>query len=105
MGRLQQMRAQTVGIRKEDTFDLPSANHFKQSSMTEGIRKEASRMGLRRVSGNIFIRPATQDFWNVRGGKIVRLIGVEVDNGESMAGAPVGNPGDFLQDVLDDLTF
>lgn len=104
MGRLRQMRAQSVGVRNEDSSLLPSANHFKTAS-SEAILKQASAMGLRRVAGNIFINPSSRDLWKPRNGKIVRLTQVEVDFGEKMEGAPADDPRAFLQNALDDLTF
>lgn len=104
VGRLRQMRAQTVGRRSEDASLLPSANHFKAAG-SEAIAKQASAMGLRRMAGNMFICVSTRDLWNVVGGRIRRLTGVEVDNGEKMVGAPKDDPSSFLQDALDDLTF
>jgi hypothetical protein len=104
MGILQQRRAQTVGRRTEDTSLLPSANHFKTASGGE-ILKQAAALGLRRVAGNIFLSPSSRDLWKGRNGKIVRLTQVEVDFGEKMPGAPADDPGAYLQDALDDLTF
>lgn len=105
MARLRQMTAQVVGVRKEEAIDLPSLNHCKQASAQDPIMKQAAKQGLRRVAGNIFICPSSRDLWRANGGKIVRLVGVEVDNGESLPGAPASDPGAFLQDALDDLTF
>jgi hypothetical protein len=70
----------------------------------EAMRKAAS-MGLWRVAGNAFICESKKDFWKIRGNRIVRLVGDEVDNGDSLAAAPEDDPGEFLDGLLGDLTF
>ncbi len=105
MARLHQMRAQTVGLRKDDALELPSGNHVKKASLSPSIEKQAASQGLRRAAGNIFICNSSKDIWAARAGKLVRLTSVEVDHGESVAGADASDPGSFLQDALDDLTF
>jgi hypothetical protein len=104
MGRLRQMRAQTVGMRRDEELDLPSGNHFKQASLPPKVASQVAELGLTRVAGNIFISHSTKDFWDVKNGKVVRLTTVEVDNDEHVA-APTGDPSDFLTDALNDLTF
>ena len=80
-------------------------NHAASEPSAETKRKIAS-MGLFRVAGNVYECPSTQDFWQVTGGgKIVRLSGDEVDNGESIAAAPTDKPMEFLSSILDDLSF
>jgi hypothetical protein len=78
-------------------------NHLPRGS-TEALRKAAS-MGLQRCAGNTFICQSTKDFWQVRGNKIVRLVGNEIDSGDRLAAAPQDNPAGFLEDILGDLTF
>jgi hypothetical protein len=80
-------------------------NHFSRGS-TEALRKAAA-MGLRlqRCAGNTFICQSTKDFWQVRGNKIVRLVGNEIDSGDRLTAAPQDNPAGFLEDILGDLTF
>jgi hypothetical protein len=86
-------------------MDLPSRNHFKQASLPPKLASQIAEHGLTRVAGNIFISHSSQEFWGVKGGKIVRLTkSLEVDNGESVA-APTGDPSNFLIDALNDLTF
>jgi hypothetical protein len=104
MGRLRQMRAQTVGMRQDQELDLPSANHFKQAGLPAKVASQVAEMGLTRVAGNIFINHSTKDFWDVKNGKVIRLTRVEVDNGEQVS-APTGDPSNFLTDALNDLTF
>jgi hypothetical protein len=79
-------------------------NHFASELDTETKRKIAS-MGLFRVAGNVYECPSTADFWKVSDGKIMRLSGDEVDNGESIAAAPADKPMEFLSSILDDLSF
>jgi hypothetical protein len=104
MGRLRQVRGQAVGLRRDQELELPSVNHFKQASMTAGLQTQIESRGLNRVAGNIFICNSTNDFWNVKDGKVLRITTVEVDNGETIA-SPQGDPRDFLDDALTDLTF
>ncbi len=79
------------------------SNHLPRGST--GVLRKAASMGLQRCAGNTFICESTRDFWQVRGNKIVRLVGNEIDNGESLAAAPQDNPAGFLEDILGDLTF
>lgn len=105
MSFLGQMRAQTVGLSRDDTWDflLPN-NHFNSKTVTASIGSQIKRHGLRRVSGNIFVCPSTQDFWGLKNGKIVRLIGMEVDMGDAIQGAPADDPSGFIQGLMGDLT-
>jgi len=101
MGILRQVQGQVVGIRKDEMLDLPSANHFKEASLTPVLRKQIKTAGLRRVAGSVYVLPSKNEFWKVRGGSIIRLTKtVEVDDGESF-------PGDsnFLTDALNELSF
>lgn len=70
----------------------------------EGLKKAAS-MGLIRVAGNVFECPSTQDFWKIKGDKVIRLSGIEVDNNESLPPADVNNPSSYLREILADLDF
>ena len=79
------------------------SNHLPRGST--GVLRKAASMGLWRVAGNAFICESSKDFWKIRGNKIVRLVGDEVDNGDSLAAAPEDNPSGFLDDILGDLTF
>ena len=79
-------------------------NYQPHSGQSEEIRKAAS-YGLYRVAGNTFICESTKDFWQIRGNKIVRLVGEMVDNGDRLSAAPADNPSQFLDDILGDLTF
>ena len=90
------------------TFGLGSPGHpdrLHRSDLSGDVLRKAASMGLQRCAGNTFICESTRDFWQVRGNKIVRLVGNEIDNGESLAAAPQDNPAGFLEGILGDLTF
>lgn len=95
-----------VGMLDEAAGNTSSANHFAGlGAYPAGIRDEIARWGLTRVAGNVFQCDSTRDFWAVKGGKIMKLTGNEVDAGESIPGAPEDRPAAFLAGVLDDLSF
>ena len=104
MSFLGQMRAQSVGLSRDDTWDFLSSNHFKSASITASLSTQIKSHGLRRVSGNIFVCPSTQDFWSVKNGKIIRLIGMEIDSGDSITGAPADDPSGFISGLMGELT-
>jgi hypothetical protein len=105
MQRTYHMIGHTIGRSTEERELVPSANHFKSASVTRKLAAEIHELGLRRVAGNVFECPAQRDFWAVNDGKLMRLSMTEVDDNESLAGAPAGDPGGFLTRILDDLTF
>ena len=70
-----------------------------------GAMRRAASMGLLRCAGNIYTLPADRSFWTIRGNKIVRLVGNEVDNNEHLTAAPADNPATFLDNVLGELTW
>ena len=71
---------------------------------TSGVLKQAKDMGLRRVAGNLFERPASRDFWKVnKEGQIVRLVGSEVDLGESLEPADANDPETYINRIMADL--
>jgi hypothetical protein len=92
-------------MRRDEYLDLPSDNHFTSKSVTAALGGEIKRRGLSRIAGNIFLCKSTRDLWSIRNGKVIRLTSIEVDNGESAAGAPADDPGAFLRESLADLTF
>jgi len=89
----------------EQPSSAPTEHHFKTASITPELRQKIEEMGLIRVAGNAYRCVSTKNFWKVQGGKIIRLSVDEVDNGESIAGAPADSPGNFLSQILGDLTF
>ena len=76
-------------------------NHFSSlSAYPKEVREQITSWGLTRVAGNVFICPSSANFWAVKGGKIVKLTGDEVDNGEHIAGVPTINQNSFLPTYL-----
>ncbi len=95
-------------LKMERPFGLDSTklfNYLPSSSMTGGMMRKAASLGLQRVAGNTFICESTKDFWQVRGNRLVKLVGNEVDNGDRLPAAPADDPGAFMEDILGDLTF
>jgi len=86
-------------------LDSPSVAHNRFSSLSLETQSKIASMGLLRVAGNVYECPSTKDFWQVAGGKIMRLSGDVVDNGESIQAAPQDKPMEFLSSILDDLSF
>jgi hypothetical protein len=80
-------------------------NHLSSSAIPREVFRKAASLGLSRCAGNTFICESTKDFWQVRGNKLVRLVGNEVDNGDHLPAAPEENPAQFMDDILGDLTF
>ena len=88
---------------KEAVF---SKNHFAGlATYSPEVQEQITSWGLTRVAGNAFICESSRDFWQVQGNKIIKLVGNEVDNGESIPGAPEDKPERFLANILDDLSF
>lgn len=79
-------------------------NHFAAASVSPEAKSKIAHMGLERVAGNVYACPASQDFWTVKGNKIIKLVVDEVDDGSSIPAAPSNSPMDFLTNILDDLT-
>ena len=67
--------------------------------------KKAAFMGFIHIAGNLFECPSSKDLWKVKGGKILRLTGKEVDNKERVKPADRKNPSKFLGDILSELEF
>ena len=67
--------------------------------------KKAASMGFTHVAGNLFECQSSKDLWKVKGGKILRLTGKEVDNKETVKPADFKNPSKFLRDILSELEF
>jgi len=80
--------------RQDATTDIPAST----------LRKLAS-MGFERVAGNQFVCQSTKEFWQVKGNKLVRLVGNEVDAGDRLTAPKDDNPAEFLESILGDLTF
>jgi hypothetical protein len=95
---------QSVGLRTDERIELPSNNHFTEKT-AGNLSKTAALKGLTRVAGNVYINNSTKDMWSVRGGKLMRLTGMEVDNGETLKITISANPQEDLENIMDDLTF
>lgn len=106
MGRIICATPTGVGGRRSPEGSVTFRNHFASDrQVSPTTHQKIASMGLMRVAGNVYECPSTQDFWQVAGGKIMRLSGDEVDNGESIAAAPKDQPMEFLSSILDDLSF
>jgi hypothetical protein len=81
-------------------------NHFaSMMAIPRDIQFQIDDLMMRRVAGNVYECPSTKDFWRVEGGKIKKLTGSEVEQGESIQAAPNDTPSAFLAHILDDLEF
>lgn len=87
----------------------PVAKTASCGSTPDRVSKMAFEMGLgalTRVAGNIYAAPASQDFWKVGSdGSLVRLVGSEVDLGESLSPADTHDPESHLASILADLEY
>ena len=99
------MKVHGLGSARESAQLLPPSNNHAKSSALTKVASEVRRMGLIRVAGNSFINPSNKDFWSIKGDKVVRITTVEVDNGEKMDPTPVDHPQDFLNAILDEISF
>jgi hypothetical protein len=91
---------------KDASESVFSRNHFAGlATYSPEVRSRIASMGLTRVAGSVYECPSTRDFWKINGTKIVKLVGNEVDSGESIPAAPEDNPAQFLATVLDGLEF
>jgi len=94
------------GLGHEKSEGLFAKNHFASSmAIPYDVQFEIDRFMLHRVAGNVYECPSTKDFWKVQGNKIVKLVGNEVNQGESIQAAPDDKPAAFLANILDDLEF
>jgi len=83
-----------------------SKNHFaSMMAIPRDVQFEIDSLMMRRVAGNVYECPSTKDFWKVQGNRIVKLVGNEVNQGESIPAAPDDRPAAFLAHILDDLEF
>lgn len=83
-----------------------SRNHMaSEEELPSEVKAKIASMGLNRVAGNVYACPSSSDFWQVKGNKIVKLVGDEVNNGESIPAADETTPQISLKGFLDDLTF
>lgn len=95
-----------LGAQKSADTNTFSVNHFISAApVPPALKQKIASMGLERVAGNIYECPSTRDFWKVKGNSIVKLVGDEVDNGESIQAADEGDPQGFLSHITDDIEF
>jgi hypothetical protein len=94
------------GLGADKAEDILRKNHFASATpIPRDVADFIDQYVMRRVAGNVYECPSTKDFWKVQGNKIIKLVGNEVDNGESIPGAPDDRPQAFLAGILDDLEF
>ena len=92
--------------RSKETADIFSKNHFaSMMAIPRDVQFEIDSLMMRRVAGNVYECPSTKDFWKVQGNRIVKLVGNEVNQGESIPAAPEDRPAAFIANILDDLEF
>ena len=92
------------GLGQSKVDPVFSRNHFASATpIPAGIQDQIDRFMMTRVAGNVWSCPSSRDFWQVRGGKIIRLVVDEVDDGDSIPPASTKQPMEFLSSVLDDL--
>lgn len=97
----------SVGIgSSREQESIFSKNHFASATpIPRDIQMYIDKYAMQRVAGNVYEAPSTRDFWKVQGNRIIKLVGNEVDNGESIPAAPDDKPAAFLAAILDDLEF
>jgi len=107
MGKLRHVASFGLGQSKEKVSGRFTLNTFISSvPLDPEVKQKIASLGLERVAGNIYECPSTRDFWQVKGNKIIKLVGAdEVDNGESIVAAPRRNPTGFMSSVMDDIEF
>lgn len=94
------------GLGSESSENMFTKNHFASTTpMPRKVTAFIADWGMVRVAGNVYECPSTKDFWKVQGGSIKKLVGNEVDNGESIPAASDENPAKSLTAFLDDLEF
>jgi len=90
----------------ESTQPIFSKNHYASASpIPQAVQHYIDQFSMHRVAGSIYECPATRDFWKLSGNKIVKLVGNEVNDGDSIPAAPDDKPAAFLANLLDSLEF
>jgi len=94
------------GLTQEKGESLFSKNHFASATaIPRDVQHYIDQFSMHRIAGNVYECPSTKDFWKVQGNRIVKLVGNEVNQGESIPAAPDDKPAAFLAHILDDLEF
>lgn len=97
---------QAHGLKDATTKSIFSKNHFASAvPYPANIQNQITSWGLSRVAGNVYECPSDRSFWAVKDGKIKKLVGNEVDNGESITAAPDDRPQAFIDNIMSDLEF
>src|SRR5271168_3650819 len=93
------------GLKAEKSSEsLFSKNHFaSMMAIPRDVQFEIDEYMMRGVAGNVYECPSTKDFGKVQGNRIVKLVGNEVNQGESIPAAPDDKTAAFLAHILDDL--
>jgi hypothetical protein len=82
---------------------IVTKNHYTEHPPE--VMQKISSMQLQRVAGNVYACPSDRDFWQVQGNKIIKLVGSEIDTGQSIPAASDTNPASSLKNFLGDLEF
>lgn len=94
------------GLANDEGKTIFSKNHFASATaIPQDVQQYIDRFSLHRIAGNVYECPSDRSFWAVKGGKIIKLVGTEVDSGQSIPAAPDDKPAAFLAHILDDLSF
>jgi hypothetical protein len=105
MGKINPVVSFGIGGSAE-TERVFSKNHLaSENKLSPEVKSKIASMNLQRVAGNVYECPSTKDFWKVQGNKVVKLVGSEVNNGESILAADEQTPQISLKGFLDDLEF
>jgi hypothetical protein len=92
------------GSNAKSTF---SKNHYASSAAAYpvDVQNFINQFNMHRVAGNVWVKGAERDFWHVKDGKILKLVGSEVDDHETIQAAPEDAPMNFISSMLEDLEF
>jgi hypothetical protein len=102
MGKLRSATSFGLGAQKSADGGVFSANHFVSSvPLPPEVKAKIASMGLERVAGNAYECKSDRSFWEVKNGKIMKLVGDEVDAGQSIQAAPKNDPMGFMGSIMD----
>ena len=106
MGKLRAGQGFGLGAQKAADGGVFTVNHFVSNApLPPAVKAKIASMGLQRAAGNAYFCPSTRDFWAVKGNSIMKLVGDEVDQGESIQAADETDPQGFLGSVMGDIEF
>lgn len=102
-------QTQTHGLgskRHVEELSAPSKNHMaSEAALPKQVKSKIASMNLQRVAGNVYECSADRTFWEVKEGKINRMVKGVVDTGQRIVAAPADAPANFLDEILGDLQF